>query len=88
MAHEIPWNKLILETFIDLAALSKEEEWVMRTRVAGWPRTRQAMELHISVETLDRIIRRLKRKYDAVQQQSPLLPPRKKSSEELWMDTH
>ena len=88
MAHQVPWTNIILEEFVRLGALSKEEEWVMRTRVAGWCRTRQAYELHMSVETVDRIIRRLKKKYDMVQPHSALLPPRKFSAKETWMDTH
>ena len=88
MAHQVPWTNIILEEFIRLAGLTKEEEWVMRTRVAGWSRTRQADELHISIETLDRLIRRLKKKYDMVQPYSPLLPKRKYSTKETWMDTH
>lgn len=35
MAHQVPWNKIILEEFIRLAILTKDEEAVMRTRVAG-----------------------------------------------------
>ena len=88
MAHQVPWNKIILEEFITLANLTEQEEWVMRTRVAGWSRTRQARELHISIETLDRLIRLLKCKYDKVQPYSPLLPPRRFSAKETWMDTH
>lgn len=88
MAHQVPWNKIILEEFIRLAELNEQEEWVMRTRVAGWSRTKQARELNISVETLDRAIRLLKRKYDNVQKLSPLLPPRRFSAKETWMDTH
>lgn len=88
MAHEVPWNKIILEEFIDLAALTKDEEAVMRTRVAGWSRTRQALELGMSLPTIDRIIRRLKIKYDHAQRYSPILPPRRHSAEETWMDTH
>ena len=88
MAQQVPWNKILLEEFISLAQLTEQEEWVMRTRVAGWCRTRQATELHVSIETLDRIIRRLKQKYDKVQPFSPLLPPRRLSAKETWMDTH
>ena len=32
---QVPWNKIILEEFISLALLTKEEEMIMRTRVAG-----------------------------------------------------
>ena len=84
--RQVPWNKIILETFIDLAMLTKEEEMVMRTRVAGWTVTKQALELGMSEATVHRIIKRLKEKYDGVQKYSPLLPPRKTSDAERYMD--
>lgn len=49
MSHQVPWNKIILETFIDEGCLTKDEEIVMRTRVAGWSRTKQAVELGMSI---------------------------------------
>lgn len=88
MAHQVPWNKIIVETFIKEAMLTEDEEWVLRTRVAGWSRTKQAIELGMSVATVDKIIARLKSKYDNVQKYEPLLPPRKSSDKETWMDTH
>lgn len=88
MSKQVPWNKIILETFIEEAMLTKEEEMIMRTRVAGWSRTKQSLELGMSVSTVDRIIADLKRKYDNVQKYNPLLPPRKASKEETWMDEH
>lgn len=84
--RQVPWNKVILETFIDLALLTKEEEMIMRTRVAGWTVTKQALELGMSEATVHRIIKRLKTKYDQVQKYSPLLPPRKASAAETYMD--
>lgn len=86
MAHQVPWNKVIVEEFIKEALLTKDEEAVLRTRVAGWSRTKQSMELQMSMSTIDRIIARLKNKYDKVQKYNPLLPPRKASAEETWMD--
>ena len=86
MAHQVPWNKIIVETFVEEAMLTEEEEWVLRTRVAGWPRTKQAMELNMLLSTVDKIIARLKTKYDKVQQHNPLLPPRRSSDKETWMD--
>lgn len=88
MAHQVPWNKIILEEFLRLAALTPDEEHIMRTRVAGWSRTRQAMELGMSIATVDRIIARLKTKYDAVQKYSAILPPRRSSEQEAWQDSH
>lgn len=88
MSHEVPWNKIILERFIEVAMLTKDEEMIMRTRVAGWTVSKQASELGMSVATVNRHIKKLKHKYDAVQKYEPLLPPRKKSKVERYMDTH
>lgn len=88
MAQQVPWNKIILEEFIRLGSLTKDEEEVMRTRVAGWSRVKQSMELGMSIAKIDRIINRLKAKYDHVQPYSPILPPRKQSAQETWMDNN
>lgn len=77
MAHQVPWNKYIVERFEELAMLTDEERMVLRTRVAGWSITKQALELNLSPATVSRIIKRLKTKYDNVQKYDPLLPPRK-----------
>ena len=88
MVHQVPWNKIIVETFIEEAMLTKDEEWILRTRGAGWSRTKQAVELNMSITNVDKIISKLKKKYDNVQKYNPLLPPRKPSDQETWMDTH
>ena len=54
MSHQVPWNKIILEEFIRLAILSKDEEAVMRTRVAGWTRVEQSMKLGTSLAKMDK----------------------------------
>lgn len=86
MAHQVPWTKLIVEEFIEQACLSKDEEFVIRTRASGWSRTAQCDYLEISVSTLDKMINTLKKKYDMIQKYDPLLPPRKYSAQEIWMD--
>lgn len=86
MSKQVAWSKVILEAFIEDALLTKEEEMIMRTRIAGWTRTKQAMEFGMSVSNIDKIIKRLKVKYDLVQKYNPLLPPRKASVEETFMD--
>lgn len=88
MSNQVPWNKIILEHFIDLALLTKDEEMIMRTRVAGWSRTKQSLELGMSLSTVDRLIASCKRKYDGVQPYDPILPPRKPSAQETWMDNN
>lgn len=81
MSHQVIWTKLILETFIEDANLSKDEEIIMRTRAAGWTRTEQSMKLGMSVSMVDKLIARLKTKYDAAARYNPLLPPRKASAQ-------
>lgn len=88
MAHQVPWNKIIVETFIEEAMLSEEEEMILRTRVKGWSRTKQSLELGMSISSVDKIISTLKMKYDNVAKYNPLLPPRKSSAEETWMDNN
>lgn len=86
MAKQVPWNKIILEEFIRIGNLDEIEEMVIRTRVANWTRTKQCAEIGVSMATLDRIIKRLKCKYDLCQKYSPILPPRKFSVQETYMD--
>lgn len=88
MSKQVPWNKIILEEFISLSSLTKDEEEVIRTRVAGWTITEQAMKLGMSISKVNAITKRLKIKYDQVQPYSCLLPPRKHSVEETYQDTH
>lgn len=88
MAREVMWIKAFLEEFVELGQLTEDEEQILRTRVKGWSRTKQAMELGMSLSTVDRHIRRLKMKYDACQPYSDILPPRKSSKEERYMDSH
>ena len=75
---DVIWNKIILDEFIQLALLTDIEEKVLRTRIAGWSRVKQSMELNISVSTVDSIIRMIGIKYDMVQPYSTILPVRKK----------
>lgn len=83
MAKQVPWNKLILEEFIELALLNSEEEFVIRTRIAGWSIDQQADKLNVSNSSVNRIIRKLKLKYDKVQKYSSILPIRKQKKSEL-----
>lgn len=75
---DIIWNKIILDEFLDLAMLTDTEERVLRTRIAGWSRVKQSMEMHISVSSIDSIIRVIGQKYDMVQPYSEVLPARRK----------
>lgn len=88
MAHQVPWNKKIVETFISEGMLSSDEAFIIRTRAMGWTVTKQARELCVSESTVHNMIALLKKKYDIVQAYNPDLPPRKQSAKETYMDTH
>ena len=88
MTNQVPWNKIILEEFINLALLTKEEEMILRTRIYGWTVREQADRLNMSVSSVNRIIKRLKNKYDDVEKFSTMLPPRKSSEEEKYLDNN
>lgn len=88
MSHQVIWTKIVLEEFISAANLTPLEEHIMRTRAAQWTITQQAMKFNVSEATVSRTVARLKKKYDAAQKYNPILPPRKESAKELYMDTH
>lgn len=67
IARQICWTKKIVETFIEEACLTKEEQDILRTNVAGLTISEQAEKFNISVCKVNRIIKRLKCKYDNVQ---------------------
>lgn len=85
---QVPWNKIIVETFVKEAMLTQTEEMILRTRVAGWSIKKQAYEFNMSESTVNRVVATLKKKYDNVQRYNPLLPPRKISAKEIWLDEH
>ena len=82
MTNQVPWNKIILEEFINLTLLTKDEEMILRTRIYGWTVREQADRLNMSVSSVNRIIKRIKNKYDEVEKYSAILPPRKSSEKE------
>lgn len=89
MAHQVKWTKQLTEDFIDLAMLSDDEAYIMRSRVKGEWVTAQARHLQCSEPTVHRMIAKLKKKYDTVQKEYPdKFPPRRKSDKETWMDNH
>lgn len=71
MKHKVPWSKTLLEDFIKEGLLTEDEEFIMRTRLAGWSQVKQAMERNISTATVSNIVRRLKDKYSELSEQFP-----------------
>lgn len=86
MTKQVPWNESIYSEFCKLAMLSTIEREILRTRIMGYSITQQEEEFNLSRSTINRIINRLKKKYDEVQPLSEKLPRRRSSAVETWMD--
>lgn len=71
---KVPWNREIYREFVSLSYLTKEEKKILETRIAGWNQAAQIDELHISLATLNRRIKKLKEKYYSVVKYSKILP--------------
>lgn len=84
MAKQVPWNSAIVTEFIKEGMLSSDEEFIIRTRAKGWSRVKQADALRMSVSNIDKIISRLKQKYDRVAMYDAVLPPRCTSADDTW----
>lgn len=88
MAHEVDWNRPIYEEFKRIAILTEEEDNILLTRIQGFTIQEQAKMFHMSRGKVKVIIRRLKDKYDDAQKYSDILPVRRHSREETYMDRH
>ena len=84
MTKQVIWTKQILEAFIDEANLTERQEFIIRTRAQGYTITEQALELHLSIDQVNKDIAALKKIYDVVAKESDILPPRKKNKRELY----
>lgn len=89
MAHQVRWNKDILDVFIEAALLDDFEIEIMRTRINNMTISEQATRMNCSKSKIEKTIANLKIRYDDVQKLYPdKLPQRKFSAKELYMDNH
>lgn len=84
MTRQLILTKSIVETFIEEGNLNERQEFIIRTRAKGYTIARQAEELHLSIDQVNKDIAQLKKIYDVVQLGSDILPPRKKNKKELY----
>lgn len=84
MTKQVIWTKKIIESFIEEANLNARQQFIIRTRAMGYTIVKQAEELHLSVDQVNKEIARLKKIYDIVQKDSSVLPLRCKNKAELY----
>lgn len=83
MTKQVFWTKAVLEEFIKEGNLNERQEFIMRSRAKGESIIKQAEELHLSVDQVNKEVAKLKKIYDATQLNNDVLPPRKKNQKEL-----
>ena len=74
--NDIPWNRIILSDFRSLACLTDEEKTVLQDWADGKSVVFTAMHRNLSTRQVERIRNQIRKKYDAVQPFTPLLPKR------------
>lgn len=75
--RDILWDKVMLADFRRLACLTESEDEVLTAWAKGWSIVKIGMNCGMSERTVNDTIRSIRKKYDAVQIYSPLLPARK-----------
>lgn len=83
MTKHLFWTKEVVEAFIREGNLNDRDTYIIKTRAKGYPISKQARDLNLSIDQVNKDIRRLKALYDEVQKKSQILPMRKKNKQEL-----
>ena len=89
MAHQVIWTKKTLDFFLEHSGMNDFQKQIMIDRCQNMTVIQMSLKYHCSDSTVHKEIAKIKKIYDVVQKEHPdELPPRKKSSKELYMDTH
>ena len=83
---QILWTRKLVDTFIKEGMLTEEEKEVLLLRVKGYTISETSELMNISDSKVNRIIRRLKIKYDNLQGTIEELPKRKETTKELYRE--
>lgn len=87
---DFEWTEKRIMALVTYGNLNKDEENIWRSRLKNQTITQQCAEFNMSASKVSRIIKRVKRIYDAVQADYPELefPVRRESETEKYMDEH
>ena len=81
---QILWTRKLVDTFIKEGMLTEEEKEILLLRVKGYTIAETSELMNISDSKVNRIIRRLKIKYDNLQGTIEELPTRNETTKELY----
>lgn len=74
--NDLVWDQIMLSEFRSLACLSEDESKILDLWSLDKSVVQMAFALNVSPRTVDRILSRLRVKYDHVEPYTPLLPQR------------
>lgn len=83
------WTSRLTELFIEKAMLNEDEQYILKSRIAGYTISEQSRYLNISERSVSRIIKTLQDKYDIVQSEEPTRFPKSKANQcdaEIYMN--
>ena len=83
---QILWTRKLVDTFIKEGMLTEEEKEILLLRVKGYTIAETSELMNISDSKVNRIIRRLKIKYDNLKGTIKELPKRKETTKELYRE--
>lgn len=84
MTRQVFWTKAVIDAFIEEGNLNERQIFIVKTRAQGYTIVKQAEELHLSVDQVNKDIADLKKIYDYTQKYSHILPERKKNKADLF----
>lgn len=84
MTRQVFWTKAVVDAFINEGNLNERQIYIIKTRAQGYSIVKQAEELHLSVDQVNKDIAYLKKLYDYTQKSSSILPERKKNKADLF----
>lgn len=83
MTKQVFLTKAVVDAFIEEGNLTERQAYIVKTRAKGYTIVKQAEELNLSVDQVNKDIKEIKKIYDATQVNSKILPPRVKNKKEL-----
>ena len=89
MSHQVVWTEKVTRFFEEKTKLTEFECRLLESRIAGMTVVQQSFYFCKSISSIEKSIKLLKTKYDAVQVEYPdTLKPRRNSVYEQQMDEH
>ena len=84
MTKQVFWTKTVVDAFIEEGNLNERQIYIIKTRALGYTIVKQAEELHLSIDQINKDISSLKKLYEKNQKTRKILPVRKQNKTHLF----